>query len=72
MGIDHGLYCVGCCWAYMLVMLAVDAMSIPIMIVLAGIIALEKVIVRGSVWFNRVVAVAFVALGILVLLFPGM
>ena len=54
----------------MLVMLAVGAMSIPIMAGLAGVIALEKVIVRGSVWFNRAVAIGFISLGILVGLFP--
>ena len=70
MGFGHGTFCVGCCWAYMLVMLAVGAMSIPVMIVLAGVIALEKVIVRGSVWFNRSVAIAFIGLGILVAFFP--
>ena len=70
MGFSHGTFCVGCCWAYMMVMFAVGAMSIPIMAALAGVIALEKVIVRGSVWFNRTVAIGFVLLGILVGLFP--
>jgi predicted metal-binding membrane protein len=71
MGISHGTYCVGCCWAYMLVMLAVAAMSIPFMAVLAGVIALEKVLVRGAAWFTRAVAGAFLLLGVAVLLFPG-
>ena len=70
MGFRHGVFCVGCCWAYMLVMLAVGAMSIPVMAALAAVIALEKVIVRGSVWFNRFVAIGFVLLGIFVGLFP--
>ncbi|MHB1867845.1 MAG: DUF2182 domain-containing protein, partial [Nitrososphaerales archaeon] len=70
MGFSHGAFCVGCCWAYMLVMLAVGAMSIPVMTALAGVIALEKVIVKGSVWFSRIVAIGFVLLGILVGLFP--
>jgi predicted metal-binding membrane protein len=71
MGFSHGKYCVGCCWAYMFVMLAVGAMSIPVMAVLAGLIALEKVIVKGSVWFTRGVAVGFILLGIAVALFPS-
>jgi len=70
MGFSHGSFCVGCCWAYMIVMLAVGAMSIPVMAALTGLIALEKVIVRGSVWFNRVVAIAFIGLGIVVGFFP--
>jgi len=71
MGINHGTYCVGCCWAYMLVMLAVAAMSIPFMAVLAGVIALEKVLVRGAAWFTRAVAGSFLLLGVAALLFPG-
>jgi len=71
MGISHGTYCVGCCWAYMLVMLAVAAMSIPFMAILAGVIALEKVLVRGATWFTRAVAGSFLLLGVAVLLFPG-
>jgi predicted metal-binding membrane protein len=70
MGIAHGAYCVGCCWAFMLVMLAVGAMSLPFMAALAAIIAFEKVIVRGAIWFERAIAVGFIAAGGLVFLFP--
>jgi predicted metal-binding membrane protein len=71
MGFSHGSFCVGCCWAYMLVMLAVGAMSIPVMAALAGLIALEKVIVRGSAWFSRTVGFGLVSLGILVAFLPN-
>jgi predicted metal-binding membrane protein len=71
MGLSHGVYCVGCCWAYMLVMLVVGLMSIPAMIVLAGLIALEKVVVRGHVWFTRAVAVGFAIAGIVGIVFPA-
>ena len=47
-------------------------MSIPVMAVLAGVIALEKVIVRGSIWFARFVGFGFILGGILVLLFPNL
>ena len=72
MGFSHGTYCVGCCVLYMLVMLVVGAMSIPVMALLAGLIALEKVIVRGSVWFGRIVGFAFILSGIVVLIFPNL
>jgi predicted metal-binding membrane protein len=72
MGFSHGAFCVGCCWAYMLVMLAVGAMSLPVMAALAGLIAVEKVIVRGSAWFNRSVGFGLVGLGIIVALFPNL
>ncbi len=71
MGFRHGISCVGCCWAFMLVMLAVGAMSIPVMAVLAGVIALEKVIVRGAAWFNGLVAGSLIGLGVLAIIFPS-
>lgn len=71
MGLSHGKFCVGCCWAYMLVMLAVGAMSIPVMAVFAGLVALEKVVVKGSSWFNTGVALALVFLGVFVAVTPG-
>jgi len=71
MGLSHGKYCVGCCWAYMLVMLAVAAMSLPFMAILAGTIALEKVVVRGAAWFTRFIGVGFVLIGVWVFFFPS-
>jgi predicted metal-binding membrane protein len=71
MGVWHGAYCVGCCWAYMLVMLVVGLMSIPAMVTLAGLIALEKVIVRDQVWFTRFVAAGFAVAGVVGLAFPA-
>ena len=55
----------------MLVMLAVGAMSIPVMAVLAGVIAVEKVVVRGIAWFNALIAGYIIALGVTVLIFPS-
>jgi len=70
-GLSHGEYCVGCCWAYMLVMFAVALMSIPFMAVLSVVIALEKVVMHGAVWFTRGIAAALVLLGLAALVFPG-
>ncbi len=42
LGTHHGLYCAACCWGLMLIQLVLGVMSIPIMILVAGIIALEK------------------------------
>lgn len=71
MGFDHGVYCVGCCVLYMLVMLIVGAMSIPVMAILAGVIALEKVVAKGSEWFGRVVGFGFLVGGIIAIMFPN-
>jgi len=71
MGLSHGEYCAGCCWAYMLVMFAVALMSLPFMAILSVVIALEKVVMHGAVWFTRGIAAGLVLLGLASLVFPG-
>jgi len=42
LGMHHGLFCVGCCWALMLLMFAVGTGSLGWMLLLAAVMALEK------------------------------
>ena len=42
LGLDHGVYCVGCCWALMLLMFVVGAGSIGWMLLLGATMAAEK------------------------------
>jgi predicted metal-binding membrane protein len=42
LGMDHGVFCVGCCWALMLLMFAVGTGSLGWMLALAAIMAIEK------------------------------
>ena len=44
MGARHGAWCVGCCWALMASLFALGIMSITWMAVIAGLIALEKML----------------------------
>jgi len=41
-GIDHGLFCVGCCWALMATMFVVGTGSVGWMLALAAVMAAEK------------------------------
>jgi predicted metal-binding membrane protein len=41
-GIDHGIFCVGCCWALMLVMFVVGMGNLGWMLLLATVMAAEK------------------------------
>ncbi|WDE09349.1 DUF2182 domain-containing protein [Thalassomonas viridans] len=41
-GWRHGLFCIGCCWALMLLMFAVSSANLSWMLVLAFIMAIEK------------------------------
>jgi predicted metal-binding membrane protein len=42
LGVHHGLFCIGCCWALMLLMFGVGAGSFGWMLVLGAIMAVEK------------------------------
>jgi len=44
MGIVHGAWCVGCCWLLMAALFALGAMSLAWMIVIAALIAVEKLV----------------------------
>jgi predicted metal-binding membrane protein len=69
MGSVHGAWCVGCCWALMAALFALGLMSIPWMIVIAGMIAVEKLLPWKAI-ANRLVATALLVLGLGVTLIP--
>ena len=58
LGAHHGLFCVGCCWALMLLMFAVGAGSLGWMLLLAAVMAVEK----NMPWGRRLSAPLGVAL----------
>ena len=61
LGFGHALYCVGCCWALMLVMFAAGVAHVAWMGALAAIMFVEKAAPGG----NRIVAPVGAALGVL-------
>ncbi len=67
MGTYHGLYCLGCCWPYFLLMVALGWMSIAWMGLFAGIIFGEKIWSNG-IWISRFTGIAFAIVGILTIL----
>lgn len=42
LGVAHGLFCIGCCWALMLLMFVVGTGNVGWMLVLAAVMAAEK------------------------------
>jgi predicted metal-binding membrane protein len=69
MGIVHGAWCVGCCWALMASLFALGLMSLTWMIVIAALIAVEKLLPNKAL-ANRSVASVLLILGLGVALFP--
>jgi predicted metal-binding membrane protein len=62
LGLKQGLYCLGCCWAMMLVMFAVGAMNVVWMAALGMIMIVEKML--SGPRFSRAVGVALIVAGI--------
>jgi predicted metal-binding membrane protein len=67
LGVSHGLFCVGCCWALMLLMFAVGTGSIGWMLVLGAVMAIEKNMPWGRKLSTPLGAV-LIAWGVLIVL----
>ena len=65
MGVYHGIYCLGCCWAYFLLMIALGWMNLLWMGLFAGIIFGEKMWSRG-IWIARAAGIGLAITGVLV------
>jgi predicted metal-binding membrane protein len=65
MGVYHGIYCLGCCWAYFLLMVALGWMNLLWMGLFAGLIFGEKIWSRG-IWVARAAGVGLAITGVLV------
>ena len=70
MGIRHGVYCLGCCWALMAVLFVVGTMHLAWMATVAGFVLLEKLAPR-SLRVSHAAATFLVAWGAWTLLTAG-
>ena len=70
-GVHHGGYCLGCCWALMVVLLAVGAMNLLWMAVLAAVIAMEKVLPRAEI-VSSALGTVLIGAGVVLLIAPGL
>jgi predicted metal-binding membrane protein len=62
MGLEHGSFCLGCCWFLLGLLFFGGIMNLFWIIGLALFVLLEKNIPMGS-WFGRIVGVGFTCLG---------
>jgi predicted metal-binding membrane protein len=70
MGVAHGGWCIGCCWALMAALFALGVMSLGWMALIAALVAAEKLSPwRGPV--NGGIAVLLLALGLAVAFAPA-
>jgi predicted metal-binding membrane protein len=69
-GLEHGGACLGCCWALTAALFALGVMSLGWMVVVAALVAVEKLLPRRDV-AEHGVALGLVVLGLTVAFFPG-
>jgi len=62
LGLKQGAYCLGCCWAIMLVMFAVGVMNAMWMAGLGGIMTIEKMLTGRR--FTQIIGVALIVGGV--------
>jgi len=60
MGLRHGVFCLGCCWALMALLFVVGVMNLAWIAILALFVLAEKVLPDGP-WLSRVSGVALIA-----------
>lgn len=66
MGAVHGAYCLGCCWALMLLLFAGGVMNLTVIVGLTFVVLVEKVMPFGPT-ATRVIAVVLIVGGVWIL-----
>ena len=64
LGMDHGAWCLGCCWALMAVLVVAGMMGIAWVVAIAALVAVEKLAPYGDV-AAKVAGAAFVVVGLM-------
>jgi predicted metal-binding membrane protein len=67
LGVEHGAYCVGCCWALMGVLIVAGSMSLAWVVTIALVVAGEKLLPAGQL-LGRLGGVGLLIAGIVVAL----
>jgi len=71
LGVRHGIFCVGCCWALMLLMFGAGAVNLGWMLVLGAVMFIEKAVEWGR-WVTAPAGVLLALWGLALLLrIPG-
>jgi predicted metal-binding membrane protein len=63
MGMRHGIYCLGCCWALMALLFVGGVMNLLWVAAIAGLVLVEKV-ARAGPWVGRAAGLALAGWGI--------
>jgi predicted metal-binding membrane protein len=65
MGLHHGVYCVGCCWALMALVFTAGVMNLGWVALIAFVVLVEKIAPRGDL-IGRFAGVALFVAGLVI------
>lgn len=69
MGIEHGLYCLGCCWLLFVILFPLGIMNIPAMAIITALIFAEKTLhIKNLGYLSAAIMILY---GIFVVLVPA-
>jgi predicted metal-binding membrane protein len=71
LGWSHAMFCLGCCWVLMVVLVAAGAMGLAWVLLITAVVAAEKLLPGGE-WMARATGFAFLLLGVAVALRPDL
>jgi predicted metal-binding membrane protein len=63
MGVEHGVYCLGCCWALMLLLFVGGVMNLWVIVALTFVVLVEKLLPGGE-RISGVIGSALIALAV--------
>lgn len=70
MGLEHGLFCLGCCWLLFVILFPLGIMNLAVMALLTALIFAEKALPFG--WqISKLAGVVLVVYGVLVMFLPA-
>ncbi|HEX8035685.1 MAG TPA: DUF2182 domain-containing protein, partial [Ktedonobacterales bacterium] len=70
MGLEHGIYCLGCCWLLFVILFPLGMMNIAVLGLLTALIFAEKCLSIGRL-ASRIAAAVLVIYGIVVIAVPA-
>src|SRR5205823_9621916 len=70
MGLEHGAYCLGCCWLLFVILFPLGLMNIAVMALLTALIFAEKSFLIGR-QISQIAGVALIVYGVIVIFVPA-
>jgi predicted metal-binding membrane protein len=70
MGIEHGAFCLGCCWLLFVILFPLGIMNIAVMALVAALIFAEKALPVGR-QISQLAGGGLIVYGVLVMFLPA-